>query len=310
LGASLTVGSGRAWECDGGANVAAGADLDVAAGGTVLGPVTNDGTITQTGGSVQVTGSNGLTGSGTMNVSAGTLAARQIRQRAITIDGSGLVKLHVSGATGPSTSVTESLNISGAGKLDLTDKKLVVAAGAGAIGSWNGSAYTGITGMIQSGRGNGSWNGSGIVTSDTRAVGNNDLCSIGVASASQVKSIASTATAPWAGQTVLGTDVLVMFTWGGDANLDGKINIDDYGRIDGNVASSGSVFGWFNGDFNYDGKINIDDYGIIDGNINRQGAPFSTTSLDIAAVPEAAAGMVALAGLSVRHVGRRRRRRE
>ena len=57
---------------------------------------------------------------------------------------------------------------------------------------------------------------------------------------------------------------LLMFSWGGDANLDGKINIDDYGQIDFNVGSSGSVFGWSNGDFNYDGKIDLDDYGIID----------------------------------------------
>jgi hypothetical protein len=56
----------------------------------------------------------------------------------------------------------------------------------------------------------------------------------------------------------------VKFTWQGDANLDGKINVDDYGQIDFHVGSSGSVFGWFNGDFNYDGKINIDDYGVID----------------------------------------------
>ena len=36
------------------------------------------------------------------------------------------------------------------------------------------------------------------------------------------------------------------------------------------MAQSVSVFGWFFGDFNLDGKINIDDYGIIDGNINQQ----------------------------------------
>ena len=48
-----------------------------------------------------------------------------------------------------------------------------------------------------------------------------------------------------------------MYTYGGDATLDGKINVDDYGRIDGNVGSSGSIFGWYNGDFNYDGKIRL-----------------------------------------------------
>ena len=97
---------------------------------------------------------------------------------------------------------------------------------------------------------------------------------IGVATAAQVKGIAATATAVWAGQTVTGSDTLVMYTYGGDANLDGKINVDDYGRIDFNV-NLGTP-GWFNGDFNYDGKINVDDYGIIDFNVGIQGAPFFT----------------------------------
>jgi hypothetical protein len=69
-----------------------------------------------------------------------------------------------------------------------------------------------------------------------------------------------------------------MFTYGGDANLDGKINIDDYGLIDSHVGQSGTACGWHNGDFNYDGKINIDDYGIIDANIGAQGAPIPTSA--------------------------------
>src|SRR5204863_3802754 len=100
------------------------------------------------------------------------------------------------------------------------------------------------------------------------------LTKLGIASAAQVKSIASTATALWAGQTVTGSDALVMYTYAGDANLDGKINVDDYGRIDFNVSLG--TKGWFNGDFNDDGKINVDDYGIIDFNIGIQGPPFPT----------------------------------
>jgi hypothetical protein len=105
-----------------------------------------------------------------------------------------------------------------------------------------------------------------------------------------------------------------MYTWGGDANLDGKINIDDYGQIDSNVSKSGTVFGWDKGDFNYDGKINIDDYGIIDANIGRQGAPFATGGVvtdvamgGVAAVPEPAG--VALIGVGAVGSIRRRRRR-
>src|SRR5207302_8077313 len=92
--------------------------------------------------------------------------------------------------------------------------------------------------------------------------------SIGVATAAQVKNLSASDTALWAGQTVTGTDTLVMYTYAGDANLDGKIDISDYGRIDFNIPLG--VNGWFNGDFNYDGKIDISDYGIIDFNIGIQ----------------------------------------
>ena len=96
-----------------------------------------------------------------------------------------------------------------------------------------------------------------------------------------------------------------MYTYGGDANLDGKINIDDYGKIDFNVSLG--VAGWANGDFNYDGKINVDDYGIIDFNVGIQGAPFpsgagvaggSAAALSgVTAVPEPAAGVLLLGSL-------------
>ena len=177
-----------------------------------------------------------------------------------------------------------------------------------------GTSYTGVAGLVDAGRGNASnaqWDGNGIVTSDTRAINNGDLVSIGVAKAGDIKNIADTATTTFAGQTVLGSDTIVMVTWGGDANLDGKINIDDYGRIDGNVGQSGSVFGWYVGDFNYDGKINIDDYGIIDGNIGRQTGVFATSGgagfEGMAAVPEPASiGILAAAGLAT--LGRQRRK--
>jgi hypothetical protein len=79
-----------------------------------------------------------------------------------------------------------------------------------------------------------------------------------------------------------------MFTYGGDATLDGKLNIDDYVRIDSGIANNAS--GYANGDFNYDGKVNIDDYTIIDTNLPAQTAPFPSASAGsgVTAIPEPA----------------------
>jgi hypothetical protein len=111
--------------------------------------------------------------------------------------------------------------------------------------------------------------------------------------------------------------LLVKYTYGGDANLDGKINVDDYGRLDANIGLG--TGGWFNGDFNYDGKVNVDDYGIIDANVTIQGPPLLNSaglidagggagSLGMSSVPEPAATISALS-IGAVLVARRRRRR-
>jgi hypothetical protein len=143
--------------------------------------------------------------------------------------------------------------------------------------------------LIASGRNNGSWNGGGVVTSMTDATAPGEFTTIGVATAADAGRTGGT----FGGVSVSAApEVLVMYTYGGDANLDGKINIDDYVKIDNGIA--GGLTGWANGDFNYDGKVNIDDYTtVIDTNILSQGAPFATASTSdfpVTAVPEPAAG--------------------
>src|SRR5213592_1303027 len=161
--------------------------------------------------------------------------------------------------------------------LDLNNNKMIV--GGQSTGSWNGTAYTGITGIVQSGRGDSTlplWDGHGIITSQSNATSGN-FTAIAVARASDVRPATATATGTWAGQTITGSDTLVMYTYGGDANLDGKINIDDYVKIDSGLAAG--LTGWSNGDFNYDGKVNIDDYTtVIDANIGNQGGFVFPTS--------------------------------
>src|SRR6187402_2822991 len=89
------------------------------------------------------------------------------------------------------------------------------------------------------------------------------------------------------GVSVGGDDVLVMYTYAGDANLDGLIDGGDYGVID-NFAQVPGASGYANGDFNFDGVIDGGDYGIIDNNIQAQGAPLGGAAAAMAAdVPSA-----------------------
>src|SRR5205814_372138 len=155
------------------------------------------------------------------------------------------------------------------GKLDLTDGDLIVRSGS--IGSWNGSSYSGILGLVQAGRGNGTWNGNGIITSRTEARAPSILTTLAASRASDALGISASQTSVWSGHTVNGNAILVAHTFGGDAKLDGVVNGDDYFQIDSQVSQSGSVFGYFNGDFNYDGAVNGDDYFVIDSNVSASG---------------------------------------
>jgi hypothetical protein len=61
-----------------------------------------------------------------------------------------------------------------------------------------------------------------------------------------------------------GTDVLVKLTYDGDSNLDGRINADDYFKIDSGFLAQLADPNYADGDFNYDDTINADDYFLID----------------------------------------------
>jgi hypothetical protein len=105
------------------------------------------------------------------------------------------------------------------------------------------------------------------------------------------------------GVSVASSDVLVMYTYDGDANLDGEIDGDDYVRID--AGFSASLSDYASGDFDYSGNIDADDYFVIDRNFSRQGVAFSGAT----AVPEPAHGGL-FACTMMMLIQRRRRRAE
>jgi hypothetical protein len=183
----------------------------------------------------------------------------------------------------------------------------------------HGGNVSNITDQIRSGFANGAWNGSGIESSAaamapaTMALGV-ELNSDG---SSANGGLGDPLTTSFDGLSVTETDVLVKYTYFGDANLDGVVSAADYQAID-NGFNLG-LSGWDNGDFNYDGMINGDDYALIDNAFNTQGSVSfagdsagptemigSDTEQVASSVPEP--GSMVLMGLAVPLVARRRRR--
>src|SRR5262249_18571647 len=135
------------------------------------------------------------------------------------------------------------------GKLDLTDQKMVLTGVNNDPGFWNGSNYTGIAGKVRAGRNGGGWNGAGIITSMTAASSTNLLTTIAVSEAGLVGYGGHL----FAGISVDYSDILVMYTYAGDANLSGAIDGDDYFSIDNGYANH--LTGYHHGDFDYSGRI-------------------------------------------------------
>jgi hypothetical protein len=183
-------------------------------------------------------------------------------------------RLAIAPSTGTRVLRSTALSIAPDSRLDVGNSDVIIDYDPDSyalLGWWNSSWYTGLTGQVATGSNSGAWDGNGIITSRSAAL--EGLTTVGISEARDALGLTGAQTALFSGQTVDATTVLVKYTYAGDANLDGTLNIDDYTRIDSGV--SAGLSGWSNGDFNYDGKMNIDDYVIIDGNIGNQGPPFS-----------------------------------
>ena len=112
-------------------------------------------------------------------------------------------------------------------------------------------------------------------------------------------------------QTVAPTDLVLAYTYAGDANLDGRITMDDYLQLDTGFLFGGT--GWANGDFNHDGSVGVADYVLIDTNLAAGGnvvlaeqmqtlhaswfgASYGAAMEAVTAVPEPASRVVAGVG--------------
>jgi hypothetical protein len=176
-------------------------------------------------------------------------------------------------ASGTNTLVTSGLTIAGAtdnwqGQLDLNNNSLIVHGGD--VAAISNLAKAGFN--AQQG---GNWQGQGIA-STSATNDSTHLTALGVIQNSVDGTPTGTTLYPsFASQTVSNTDVLVQYTFFGDANLDGHVDGSDYSRIDAAYLSHTNT-GWFNGDFNYDQTVDGSDYTLIDNAFNTQSGSVPT----------------------------------
>jgi fibronectin-binding autotransporter adhesin len=199
------------------------------------------------------------------------------------------------------------------GKLDLVTNDLdVTNSSLGTVSAYVATGYNL--------KGGANWAGPGI-TSSAAAANTTHLTALGVISnngngGSQLYG-SGTTLGLFDGANPGGNDVLVKYTYFGDANLDGKVDGSDYSLIDAGYNSNGSLTGWYNGDFNYDGVIDGSDYALIDNAFNNQGSAENVSSTALvaastdqvagtAAVPEPASLGLIAAGMTALLARRRR----
>jgi hypothetical protein len=186
--------------------------------------------------------------------------------------GSAVISAHAAGASSVAAQVA-SLQLGGttnawSGILDLTNNGIDITTGS----------KTTITNQLKSGYSNGTWNGTAGILSSTAAADTTHLTAVGMlvndnGSGKPYYGTNGLIAGTFDGIVPADGDVLLKYTYYGDANLDGTVNSADYARIDAGYLAHAT--GWWNGDFNYDGVVNGSDYTLIDNAFNMQGAAIS-----------------------------------
>jgi hypothetical protein len=246
---------------------------------------------------------------------AGTVTVSSLRTDALFIAAAnraetanaGVLRIAPNG-TDAATSVIKFLRIesttasSGAllGQLDVSDNKLIVdydlangnnplgqngVAGLPAIPNPAGGTlvHSRVAVALWSAFAGGRWTGKGITSGRAQTTGGDEVpvsaYSVGYAEASRLLGLSDSQTTTWGGQTVDATSILIMGTLGGDANLDGTVDADDYALVDRGFAldllnnnttphasanDQGLFSQWQDGDFDYNGIVNAADYLILD----------------------------------------------
>jgi hypothetical protein len=161
----------------------------------------------------------------------GTLQVKHIRGDELQIN-NGAVKVHSDG-TDAGTSRIVSLSVSGGGKLDLADNDLVLGEG-GSISAQSVRQML-VDALLTSSAATGA-----------RGLGYADNAVLNLTM--------------FSGQTVDAGNVLVKYTYLGDADLNGQVDVADLGSLASAWQTSAL---WTSGDFDYSGFVDVADLGML-----------------------------------------------
>jgi autotransporter-associated beta strand protein len=155
--------------------------------------------------------------------------------------------------------IVDDLTIDGAGQLDLANNSAVIHA----THDTRDQLLADLHKLARTGRAHDAnlWQGPGLASS---SAAQNPFK--GLAVVLNDKGDGTPIRTDFLGESVGIDDVIVFYTWTGDFNLDGTINLNDYFLIDSNYLAQTptSKLTYAQGDINYDGIINLNDYFLID----------------------------------------------
>jgi hypothetical protein len=160
--------------------------------------------------------------------------------------------------------VTDALTIAGsssnspAGTINLHDNALVVHNGAPGLAA--------IRNAIAAGYSGGTWSAPGIVT-DMGTTAGGKTAGLGYASGSDTNLVPGMMVN---GAALSATDVVVLYTYAGDGNLDGAVNSHDFDILAANFGTASGAT-WTTGDWNYDGIVNSHDFDLLAANFGATG---------------------------------------
>jgi endonuclease/exonuclease/phosphatase family metal-dependent hydrolase len=218
------------------------------------------------------TDAGGATGIASLGVSVNSGATASFNSvqhlSLLALNGGAGAALGSGGGGGGNTLAVNTLAVDtpSGSKLDITNNALVV----------RGSPLPAVAALVKSGFNAGAWNGAGINSSTAGIAAN--ITAIGMAGN------AALGRSAFEGITGLtSSDVLVKYTYYGDADLSGAVTLDDFAQFLSGYQGGGAT--WQQGDFDYSGSVTLDDFTLFLNGYQQQRAPLTSVEAEIASSP-------------------------